>query len=392
MNRLYLLSLLLPLYSCAQETVSLEPLPMSGLDRPIGLTHAGDGTHRLFINEQKGVIRVFHQDVEVLDETPYLDIRDRIHSGGERGLLGVAFHPAYADNGYLYVHYSSNGSTCGAGKGDTVISRFSVSPDDPDRADRESEVCLLTATQPYGNHNGGQIAFGPDGYLYIGLGDGGSAGDPRNNAQNRATLLGAILRIDVDQGDTYAIPEDNPFADVEGMRGEIWAWGLRNPWRFSFDRQTGDLWIGDVGQNRWEEVDFQPASSAGGENYGWPCREGRHDYKPGKPGCPAPDAVEPVIEYGHEPECSVTGGYMHRGTRSPGLNGLYFYGDYCSGRIWAASRVASEWRSMVVHEGGFGLTTFGEDEDGEVYVVHGDEVYRITGSRPASAAARWPGR
>ena len=388
MSRWYLLLLLLPLYSCAGESVELQPIIVAGLDRPIGLTHAGDGTQRLFINEQKGRIRLFRQITGTLEDVPYLDISDRVHSGGERGLIGVAFHPDYADNGSFFVHYSANGTSCDAGEGDTVVSRFRVSPDDPDRADPDSELCLLTVSQPYGNHNGGQLAFGPDGYLYIGLGDGGSAGDPRNNAQNRGTLLGSLLRIDVDGGSPYAIPDDNPFVGEADFRGEIWAWGLRNPWRFSFDRLTGDLWIGDVGQNRWEEVDLQPAASRGGENYGWPCREGLHAFNERKPGCPVADAVDPVIEYGHEPECSVTGGYRHRGRLSPGLNGIYLYGDYCSGTIWGAWPSDGKWETAVLYEGRFGLTTFGEDEDGEVYVVYGDEVYLVTGRHPASAAAR----
>jgi len=399
-STLLLLAWLMALTTHAGEFVDVRlrlVAHMPGGVSPLAVRHAGDGSRRIFILAQEG--RIFIHDGRRLLKRPFLDIRSRVTRGGEKGLLGLAFSPDYMRDRRFYVNYTvRRGRTLY-----TRVSRFRASADDVNLADPGSEQVLFELEQPWGNHNGGDLHFGRDGYLYIGTGDGGAAGDPGDNARNLGDLLGKMLRIDVQgppspSGETcglvahYAVPEDNPFRSGRGSCDEIWAYGLRNPWRFSFDRQTGDLWIGDVGQNRWEEVDFQPASSAGGENYGWPCREGRHDYKPGKPGCPAPDAVEPVIEYGHEPECSVTGGYMHRGTRSPGLNGLYFYGDYCSGRIWAASRVASEWRSMVVHEGGFGLTTFGEDEDGEVYVVHGDEVYRITGSRPASAAARWPGR
>ncbi len=379
MKLLFLFIFLSAVVSVAQADIVLRPLVNDGLDKPIGLTHAGDESGRLFFNEQAGRIKIFDQTRKRLLNEPFLDISDRILAGGERGLLGLAFHPEYSRNGLFFVHYSSNGKTCGAGAGDTVISRFKVSGRNPDRAERNSESCILTVKQPYSNHNGGQIAFGPDGYLYIALGDGGSAGDPQNNGQNLKSLLGSLLRIDIDkssQGRGYAIPADNPFASDNSSRAEIWAWGLRNPWRFSFDRQTGDLWIADVGQDEWEEINFQPAVSRGGENYGWACREGRHEFSRRKPGCPAADPVEPVIEYDHNPECSVTGGYRYRGKISS-LSGTYLYGDYCSGTIWGARKIPSGWQPEVLHRGGFGLTSFGEDQAGNLYAIYNNVVFSI---------------
>ncbi len=377
MKNLLSFLLALPGLALALPQVELKSIITSGLSAPIGLTHAGDGSGRIFINEQAGRIRIYKPGSNILEPNPFLDISDRIRSGGERGLLGVAFHPDYASNGYFYVNYSSDGTTCNAEYDDTVISRFTASAGNPDQADPASEVCILTVAQPYSNHNGGQMAFGPDGYLYIGFGDGGSGGDPLNNGQDRSTLLGSILRIDVDGGSPYAIPADNPFVGQAGIRPEIWAWGLRNPWRFSFDRQTGDLWIGDVGQGEWEEIDFQPAGSAGGENYGWACREGAHTYD-NRTGCPAPDMVDPVIEYPHGAECSVTGGYRYRGSSYPDIKGVYFFGDYCSGVIWGATASGNSWLVETAHNGGFGLTTFGEDEHGEIYVIYGNQVSQLT--------------
>jgi glucose/arabinose dehydrogenase len=374
------LLILLPGIAQALPQVELKPVITSGLSAPIGLTHAGDGSGRLFINEQVGRIRIYKPDSDTLLSTPFLDISDRLRSGGETGLLGVVFHPDYASNGYFYVNYSAEGNTCNANYDDTVVSRFSVSSANPDIADPDSEVCIITVHQPYGNHNGGQLAFGPDGYLYIGMGDGGDGGDPQNNGQDRSTLLGSMLRIDVNNppsGSSYTVPADNPFVGQTGIRPEIWAWGLRNPWRFSFDRQTGDLWIGDVGQGEWEEIDFQPAASTGGENYGWACREGTHTFS-NRAGCPAADMVDPIIEYPHGNECSVTGGYRYRGNRYPDLKGVYFYGDYCSGVIWGATQSGGSWLVETAHTGGFGLTTFGEDQDGEVYVIYGNNVSQIT--------------
>jgi glucose/arabinose dehydrogenase len=337
-----------------------------GLQKPLGLATAADGTGRLFIVEQAGRIQVV-QDGQLLPQT-YLDITDRVGSrGNEQGLLGLAFHPHYAQNGFFYVNYTDL-------NGDTVIARFQVSADDPNRADPGSEKRLLSVKQPFPNHNGGSVVFGPDGYLYLGLGDGGSAGDPLGNGQSLDTLLGKILRIDVDNGDPYAIPPDNPFAGGGG-RAEIWAYGLRNPWRFSFDRLTGDLYIGDVGQNQVEEIDFLPANSPGGSNFGWNFFEGSSAYQ----GAPPPGllTIPPVTEYSHALGCSVTGGVVYRGSRLPEWQGIYLFGDYCSGSVWGLTRDAQgSWLSKILFERVGQITSFGQDEQREVYLVdQGGVVY-----------------
>ncbi len=362
---------------------------VGGFSQPLHITHAGDGSGRLFVVEKAGVIRILRNGS--LEPTPFLSIANRVGSaGGEQGLLSVAFPPDYATKGYFYVDYTDV-------NGDTVVSRFYVDSD-PDVADPTSEKVILTIDQPYANHNGGQLAFGPDGYLYISTGDGGDGGDPEGNGQNPATLLGNILRIDVEPhvtpfsvthrlylplimsqgggGLAYRIPSTNPFTQTAGYRDEIWAWGLRNPWRFSFDRSTGDLYIGDVGQNSYEEIDFQPATSAGGENYGWAIMEGAHCY-PSDP-CDSTDLVLPVAEYDHSLGCSVTGGVVYRGP-APDLQGIYFYGDYCSGRIWGLVQEGGGWSTQVLTNTGLSITSFGEDEAGNVYVIdfwNGD-VYQV---------------
>jgi glucose/arabinose dehydrogenase len=329
------------------------------LDRPVYLTHAGDGSGRLFIVEKPGRIRIV-KDGDLLPD-PFLDITDRTRStGNEQGLLGLAFDPQYRTNGRFFVDYIDL-------NGNTVVARYLVSADNPDKADPASGAAILRVNQPYANHNGGDLVFGPDGYLYIGMGDGGSAGDPLGNGQRLDTLLGKLLRIDV-RSDPYAIPPDNPFLGRAGARPEIWAYGLRNPWRFSFDRATGDLYIGDVGQDAYEEIDFQPAGSAGGQNYGWNIMEGLHPYKGGD----TAGLVPPVAEYSHDGgNCSVTGGYVYRGTRIPPLQGTYLFGDYCTGTIWVLRRIAGEWR-MADWSGfsfGFPISSFGEDESGELYIL-----------------------
>jgi glucose/arabinose dehydrogenase len=362
----------------AEPTVVLQPV-VQGLDSPVSITHAGD--NRLFITLQDGMV-VIYDGTRVLPE-PFLDIRSLVLSGGERGLLSIAFHPRYAENGLFYVNYTNR-------QGNTVVARYSVQPQNPNRANPNSALTILTIAQPFANHNGGQLQFGPDGYLYIGMGDGGSGGDPGNRAQNLLELLGKMLRIDVDSASPYAIPPSNPFAHLDNAKGEIWASGLRNPWRFSFDRATGDLWIADVGQGQWEEIDFQPATSIGGENYGWRRMEGTHCFNPAS-NCNPGNLVLPVIEYDHSVGCSVTGGYVYRGTRNPRLIGQYIYGDYCSGRIWAGTRNANGTvTSRVIFDATFSISTFGEDAAGEMYVAgHSNGViYRIVDSRPLSGKRR----
>jgi glucose/arabinose dehydrogenase len=332
---------------------------VSGLERPVGLQYANDNSGRLFIIEKVGRIRIL-QDGNLLGPA-FLDISDRVGSGGsEQGLLGLAFHPHYAENGFFFVNYTDK-------NGNTVIARYQVTADS-NVADPNSEVVLLNVDQPFQNHNGGMLAFGPDGYLYAGLGDGGSGGDPFGNAQNLNTFLGKILRLDVDSAQPYAIPPDNPFGN------EIWAYGLRNPWRFSFDHLTGDLYIGDVGQNSWEEIDFVPAGTPGGMNFGWNIMEGTHPYKGG----PQDGLVPPVAEYGHsQGRCSVTGGYVYRGTM-PEWNGVYFYGDYCSGTVWGLIHSDGGWQNQLLYETGASISSFGQDPAGEVYLIdYGGRILRL---------------
>jgi glucose/arabinose dehydrogenase len=359
--------------SADSSAVVLEPVA-TGLARPVGISHAGDS--RLFIVQQAGVISI-HDGTQLRPE-PFLDIRPLVSSTGERGLLSLAFHPSFPSNGFFYINYTDLA-------GDTVIARYTISSTDPDRADATSAKVILRIPQPFQNHNGGQMQFGPDRLLYIGTGDGGSGGDPGNRAQNLGDLLGKMLRIDVDTGDPFAVPPSNPFFGTPGARPEIWALGLRNPWRFSFDRTTGDLWIADVGQGQWEEVNFQPATSAGGENYGWRRMEGTHCFNPST-GCNDGTLVLPLIEYGHtNGACSVTGGYVYRGTRAPRLSGLYIYGDYCNGIIQGAIRNPDgSATSRVLHDAPFLISTFGEDVNGEIYVANhgGGAIYRIVDTNP----------
>jgi glucose/arabinose dehydrogenase len=349
-------------------------LVTDGLRDPIGLTSAGDGSGRLFVQERDGVVRVIDPDRR-LQDSPFVDLRDRIAAGGERGLLGLAFHPDFAGNRRLFVHYSR------AGDGATVVSELTASAD-RQTADPGSERVLLTVPDPFVNHNGGQLAFGPDGYLYIGLGDGGGGGDPLQNGQNPAALLGKILRIDVDAqaaGRPYAIPAGNPFgpggADPGAGRPEVWALGLRNPWRFSFDPDGGDLYIGDVGQGSWEEIDRQPADSSGGENYGWSVMEGRHCFGGD---CDQTGFVKPIAEYSHDLGCSVTGGYVYRGSAQPELQGVYVFGDFCSGIVFTLQVDEGTIDPKRVLDSGLGISSFGTDEDGEIYLVDiGGAVYHV---------------
>ncbi|GIV32803.1 MAG: hypothetical protein KatS3mg031_0338 [Chitinophagales bacterium] len=373
------ISIFCSLYGVAQPVIGLQEIA-SGFNRPVDIAHCGDD--RLFIVEQAGIIKILNPD-GTINPRPFLDIRNKVESGGfEQGLLGLAFHPDYKNNGYFFVNYTDKGP----GFGNTVVSRFQVSPSDPDSALASSETILFTIAQPYANHNGGDLNFGPDGYLYIGLGDGGSANDPGNRAQNPMDLLGKILRIDVNSIAGYRIPPDNPFVNDTTTRDEIWALGLRNPWRFSFDRLTGDMWIGDVGQNAREEVNFQPASSMGGENYGWRCYEGTRPNN--TTGCAsAASYVAPVYEYVNPTfGCSVIGGYVYRGCRYPNLFGHYIFSDYCSGRFWSTVYSGGNW--VTYDQGTFAnsFTTFGEDRHGELYVAgsSGGRIYRITESLPVN--------
>ena len=349
----------------------------SGRSDPLFVT-APVGDARLFVVEQAGRIRIVKAG-RVLP-TPFLDLTDRLRAGGEQGLLSIAFHPRYAANGFLYVNYTDRG-------GDTRVERYSVGRDS-DRADPTSAKLVITVEQPFANHNGGLVMFGPDGMLYVGMGDGGSGGDPYGHGQNRATLLGKMLRLDVDRGDPYAVPPDNPFVGRAGMRGEIWAYGLRNPWRFCFDPPTGLLYIADVGQNLWEEIDVARADRAG-LDYGWNVLEGDHCFR--SRDCDRSKRVAPVVEYGHDDGCSVTGGFVYRGRRMPTLVGHYFYADYCRGWIrsfkYDGGAVSGhrEWRGIGPGQ----VTSFGQDGAGEIYVCSSDgTVHRLAPARPPARGAR----
>jgi glucose/arabinose dehydrogenase len=354
--------------------ISLTPL-ISGLVEPTHITHAGDNSGRLFITEQPGRIRIVENGN--LLPLPFLDITGTVRdTGSEEGLLSVAFPPDYANQGHFYVYYTNNA-------GNNVVARYEVTGN-PDVADPNSEEIVLTINHPTNsNHNGGQLAFGPaDGYLYIGTGDGGGAGDQPNNAQNPNSLLGKILRLDVETGNpaTYLIPPSNPYTQTAGYRDEIWALGLRNPWRFSFDRQTHDLYIADVGQEELEEVDFQAASSLGGENYGWRILEGSACFNPPTNCTPPSRYSPPVDEYDHSLGCAITGGFVYRGPRSGSpLRGVYVYSDSCTGNLWVLKQVNGVWMSRMVGTAPFGVSTFGEDQLGNLYLADygGGSVYRI---------------
>ena len=376
----------------AAARTSAQPAPdvglsvyIGGLVLPLGFVNAGDGSGRNFVVTQRGKVYVYQGNAGLgtfLDIGSLIPCSDPAIPCGEQGLLGLAFHPKYATNGLFYVYYVN-------ADGNEVLARYHVSANDPNAADPKGEI-LLTIPDPYPNHNGGQLQFGPDGYLYVGTGDGGAGGDPQNRAQNTAELLGKILRLDVDATGAvpcgqaspggYGIPASNPFAATLGACGEIWDLGLRNPWRFSFDRATADILIGDVGQSLYEEIDFEPAGSGGGRNYGWRRMEGFHCYNPAT-ACADATLTWPVLEHDHTQGCSVTGGYVYRGSLYPQLYGVYVYGDYCSGRIWGAVRDdAGAWTKRELATSQF-ISSFGEDEAGELYVVeHSGTVKRLTSS------------
>ncbi|MEJ5263166.1 MAG: PQQ-dependent sugar dehydrogenase [Ignavibacterium sp.] len=354
--------LLLGVFAANAQYNFQEAFPNLTFSNPLYLDHAGDGSNRIFVVEQAGRIKVFPNNSSVTTTKLFLDITDRVTSGGETGLLGLAFHPNYENNGYFYVNYTAPNPLR------TVVSRFQVSPTNPDSADKNTEQILLTFNQPYSNHNGGCIAFGPDGYLYIATGDGGSGGDPQNNAQNITNLLGKILRIDVDNPQAplnYGIPTTNPFFDSTNtsIRKEIYAYGLRNPWRMSFDPVTGWLWAADVGQSNWEEIDI----ITNGGNYGWRCYEGNHAYNTS--GCNG-TYIFPVWEYSHTLGISVTGGYVYRGQNVPELYGKYIYGDYGSRRVWSLlyDGVNPPSNTQITTAVG-SITSFGVDQNNELYLV-----------------------
>ena len=377
-----------PLPSVSPSSCEASPAPgtpqltavrvATGLLSPLDVQSIPGDRARLFVVEQVGRIRVLRGGA--LLPAPFLDIADRISAGGERGLLGLAFHPSYAQNGRFFVNYTDR-------SGDTHVAEFRAAPA-ADTADPGSERQILFVRQPFANHNGGGLAFGNDGMLYIGLGDGGSGGDPQGNAQDLGTPLGKMLRVDVDRGQPFAVPPDNPFVATAGAFPAVWAYGLRNPWRFAFDRASGDLYIGDVGQNALEEVDVGLASRRGGENYGWNVMEGTRCFRPAS-GCPTAGLTLPVLDYGRNDGCSITGGVVYRGCRMPGYHGTYFYADYCTA-IVRSFRLANgqaveqrDWTAVLGRGRGIGnVSSFGVDADGEMYIVdHGGSVYRVEAAR-----------
>ena len=343
---------------------------VTGLSKPVQVLQAGDGSGRLFIVEQSGRVRIAVGGV--LTTTLFLDITDRVLStGSEQGLFSIAFPSDYASKGYFYASYTATGGTAGISR----ISRFRLT--NSDRADKSTEEILLTIDQPYSNHNGGQITFGPDGYLYAGFGDGGSGGDPQNYAQNPSTYLGKLLRLDVERSATPT--------------PEIWASGLRNPWRFSFDRRTGDLYSADVGQSAREEIDFQAAPVVAGVNYGWRRKEGTACYNPST-NCDPGGLTDPVVEYDHSLGCSVTGGFVYRGVRYPRMQGVYLYADFCSGRVWGLAHTGTVWRNQLLTDTSYSVSGFGQDDSGEIYLVDlGGTVYQVsdpTGPTPTPVSNR----
>ncbi len=359
----------------AWPTLGLGP-GVTGFQAPVLLIHAGDGSNRLYVVEQGGRIQLV-EDGQIRP-APLLDITDRVTCCGERGLLGLAFPPGAGPKDHFYVNYTATEE----GQLVTRVSRFAMDSDSQ-VADPKSEQVILTFPQPYSNHNGGHLAFGPDGYLYIATGDGGSGGDPQNHAQNLGSLLGKLLRVHVEEGSvlTYTTPITNPFVGQANARPEIWAYGLRNPWRFSFDRETGDLYLGDVGQNAWEEIDYQPAGSPGGENYGWPILEGTHCYRADP--CDPTGTVLPIWEYSQENgDRSVIGGYVYRGQAIPEMQGVYLFGDWVSGRIWGLRRAGDAWAHSLLLETGRNVASFGEDAQGELWIVdYAGGVYPLVTSQ-----------
>ena len=387
---LKLTSLLFVLFSLNLHAQNFDLLSLaevaSGFNQPVGIISSGDGSDRLFIIEQAGIVKIYNSGDGSVNAAPFLNIISRVDSqGNEQGLLGLAFHPDYANNGYFYLNYTRR---IGIGQDNTVIARFSVSVENSNIADSDSEFRLMEIPQDSSNHNGGDLHFGPDGFLYIAMGDGGGSNDQNGHAQDINSLKGKMLRIDVNAGpavqdelcgeiQNYAIPDNNPFVDGNGC-DEIWSYGLRNPWRFSFDRSSGDMLIGDVGQSGWEEINFESAGN-GGLNYGWSCREGAHDFSFGNSCVSA--YIDPVLEYENASGCAVTGGYVYRGS-ADAFSGYYFYGDYCSHKIWLAHNpgsgwVSSEWTAAAAVLAS--ISSFGEAENGDLYVAdrNAGKVFKI---------------
>jgi glucose/arabinose dehydrogenase len=362
-------------FDAAPFAVGFEPVA-SGFDDPVYVTEPNDGSGRLFVVERPGRVKIVDGGT-VLAE-PFLDITNLVESGGsEQGLLSVAFPDDFAESGALYVYYTAR--RAGESVGDNTIARYRVTGEDPNRADVGSAEVLLRLPDRRVNHNGGQLQFGPDGYLYASLGDGGGGGDPRGNGQNPHTLFGSVIRVDASAAtEPYDIPADNPFADGAGGAPEVWVFGLRNPWRFSFDRETGDFFTGDVGQNAIEEVDWLPAGTAGGVNFGWSVMEGSVCFRADV--CDKDGLAVPIAEYSHDFGCSVVGGYVYRGEQEPALDGVYLFGDFCSGLVWGLGRdEAGEWALSEPIDSGLSISSFGEDAAGEVYLVDlAGTVYRVT--------------
>jgi len=369
-------------------TVVFEDLGLN-LSAPVDLTHAGDGSDRLFAVQRNGLIKVIDLATNELLEGDYLDIVSRVRSGGERGLLGLAFHPDFASNGYFFVNYTSRTRGDSISNGTSVIARFQAETAGSGQVNPETEVILLTVRQPFGNHNAGDLAFGPDGYLYVPFGDGGSANDPDDYSQDSTALLGKMLRLDVDNpaaGKNYGIPADNPYLSFANVPDEVWAFGLRNPWRIAFDRSTGDLWIADVGQGAREEVSVQPATSTGGENYGWDCREGNLGFGQSSVNCdPTNNYRDPIFDYGRSSVNggqSITGGYVYRGTQADDLLGHYLCADYESNNFFLLTPEGANGRELILQPVGDSIrsiSTFGEAENGDLYAASlNGEVYHLT--------------
>lgn len=366
---------------CVSAQIKIkDAFPNLAFLQPLDFQMPDDGTNRVFIVTQEGVIYVFPNDSTASVKNVFLDIKAKVKAGGELGLLGLVFHPDYKTNGFFYVNYTADSPLR------TIIARYKVSSD-PNKADVNSEFIIIEINQPFTNHNAGQLAFGPDGYFYFGMGDGGSGGDPQNHGQNRATLLGSMIRIDVNKTEgnrSYTIPSDNPFyQNTNGYREEIWAYGLRNPWRFSFDTETGVLWTGDVGQNAWEEVHIIEK----GKNYGWRIMEGFHCYEPSS-GCDQTGLELPLWEYGHNDSggYSITGGFVYRGSRIPELQGKYIYADFVSGRIWALSFNGKQATgNQLILESAKSISSFGVDLNNELYIcTFNGKIYKFIYDKPSS--------